>query len=268
MTQPIKVKIMNKPTPIKIKTSALFPDVNLGGETDHSKLKNLDYEHSGHIGFASSEDIPTKVSELENDKSYIDSNVSNLVNYELKGNTGTNLSVSIDNATYVMTISLKNSSGNVISEGTIDLPLESMVISASYDSETKEIVLTLQSGETTRFSVADLVSGLVSQTDFDNAMNNIDEAFDTKLDLPYYFEYDSSSADYEDTTETTLALFNSLREEMEQGNKPSIIIRKGAEGANAYQTYHFVIPQFGTLDTAYIILKGSPIRKEIGRAHV
>ena len=28
-----------------------------GGTTDHSKLKNLDYEHSGHTGFASSQDL-------------------------------------------------------------------------------------------------------------------------------------------------------------------------------------------------------------------
>lgn len=262
MSQLMKVKIMNEKQPIKIKATSNFPTVNVGGTTDHSKLKNLDYAHSGHTGFASSEDIPTKVSQLENDKGYIDNSVSNLINYELKGKTGTNLGVSIDNTTYVMTIDLKNTAGDVISTGSVDLPLESMVIGASYDDSTKEIVLTLQSGEEVRFSVADLVSGLVSQTDFDTAMTNIDEAFDTKFDLPYYFEYDSSTADYEDTTETTLALFNQLREEMEAGKKPCIIIRKGAVGANAYQTYHFVIPQFGTLDTAYIILKGSPIRSD------
>lgn len=29
--------------------------------TDHSKLKNLDYEHSGHVGFASDKDLNVQV---------------------------------------------------------------------------------------------------------------------------------------------------------------------------------------------------------------
>lgn len=56
MSQPIKVKIMNEKEPIKIKATSNFPTVYVGGETDHSKLKNLDYAHSGHTGFVKSED--------------------------------------------------------------------------------------------------------------------------------------------------------------------------------------------------------------------
>lgn len=261
MSQPMKVKIMNEKQPIKIKATSNFPTVNVGGTTDHSKLKNLDYAHSGHTGFASSEDIPTKVSQLENDKGYIDNSVSNLVNYELKGKTGTNLGVSIDNTTYVMTIELKNTAGDVISTGSVDLPLESMVIGASYDDSTKEIVLTLQSGEEVRFSVADLVSGLVSQSTFDTKMNEISQEFSHKFDMPYYYEYNGDT-DFEDTSETTLAMFNEIKELMEAGQKPCIIVKKGATGANSYITYHFIVPQFGSLDTTYIMLKGSPIRKD------
>ena len=261
MSQLMKVKIMNEKQPIKIKATSNFPTVNVGGTTDHSKLKNLDYAHSGHTGFASSEDIPTKVSQLENDKGYIDNNVSNLVNYELKGKTGTNLGVSIDNTTYVMTIDLKNTAGDVISTGSVDLPLESMVIGASYDDSTKEIVLTLQSGEEVRFSVADLVSGLVSQSTFDTKMNEISQEFNHKFDMPYYYEYNGDT-DFEDTSETTLAMFNEIKELMEAGQKPCIIVKKGATGANSYITYHFIVPQFGSLDTTYIMLKGSPIRKD------
>ena len=80
------------------------------------------------------------------------------------GTKGASISLSIDSSTYVMTLQLKNSSGTVLSTGTIDLPLETMVVGASYDSSTQEIVLTLKNGNTTRFSVADLVSGLVSTT--------------------------------------------------------------------------------------------------------
>lgn len=74
---------------------------------------------------------------------------------------GNTLAVSINPTTYVITLALKH--GNeVLSTGSVDLPLETMVVGADYDSETKEIVLTLQSGSTVRFSVAALVSGLVS----------------------------------------------------------------------------------------------------------
>ena len=257
----IPMKLADSEEMLTFKTAFKFPQVNVGGEKDHSKLENLDYANSGHTGFASSEDIPTKVSQLENDKGYIDNNVSNLVNYELKGKTGTNLGVSIDNTTYVMTIDLKNTAGDVISTGSVDLPLESMVIGASYDDSTKEIVLTLQSGEEVRFSVADLVSGLVSQSTFDTKMNEINQEFSHKFDMPYYYEY-NGDIDFEDTSETTLAMFNEIKELMEAGQKPCIIVKKGATGANSYITYHFIVPQFGSLDTTYIMLKGSPVRKD------
>lgn len=257
----IPMKLADSEEMLTFKTSFKFPQVNVGGTTDHSKLENLDYAHSGHTGFASSEDIPTKVSQLENDKGYIDNSVSNLVNYELKGKTGTNLGVSIDNTTYVMTIDLKNTAGDVLSTGSVDLPLESMVIGASYDDSTKEIVLTLQSGEEVRFSVSDLVSGLVSQSTFDTKMNEISQEFNHKFDMPYYYEYNGDT-DFEDTSETTLAMFNEIKELMEAGQKPCIIVKKGATGANSYITYHFIVPQFGSLDTTYIMLKGSPVRKD------
>lgn len=257
----IPMKLTDSKEMLTFKTAFKFPPVNVGGEKDHSKLENLDYANSGHTGFASSEDIPTKVSQLENDKGYIDNSVSNLVNYELKGKTGTNLDVSIDNTTYVMTIDLKNTAGDVISTGSIDLPLESMVIGASYDDSTKEIVLTLQSGEEVKFSVADLVSGLVSQNTFDTKMNEISQEFNHKFDMPYYYEYNGDT-DFEDTSETTLAMFNEIKELMEAGQKPCIIVKKGATGANSYITYHFIVPQFGSLDTTYIMLKGSPVRKD------
>ena len=257
----IPMKLADSEEMLTFKTAFKFPQVNVGGEKDHSKLENLDYANSGHTGFASSEDIPTKVSQLENDKGYIDNSASNLVNYELKGKTGTNLGVSIDNTTYVMTIELKNTAGDVISTGSVDLPLESMVIGASYDDSTKEVVLTLQSGEEVRFSVADLVSGLVSQSTFDTKMNEISQEFSHKFDMPYYYEYNGDT-DFEDTSETTLAMFNEIKELMEAGQKPCIIVKKGATGANSYITYHFVVPQFGSLDTTYIMLKGSPVRKD------
>lgn len=45
----------------------------IGGTSNHAELSNLDFAHSGHTGFASTEDIPTKVSQLENDSEFITS---------------------------------------------------------------------------------------------------------------------------------------------------------------------------------------------------
>lgn len=72
------------------------------------------------------------------------------------------LRLAVNTSTYVLTATLKDANGNVLSTQSVDLPLETMVVGASYDERTKEIVLTLQNGNTTRFSVADLVAGLVA----------------------------------------------------------------------------------------------------------
>ena len=80
---------------------------------------------------------------------------------------GHSISMSIDASTYVVTLSLLDAAGTALSTQTIDLPLESVVVSGEYDSATKEVVLTLQNGSEVRFSVADLVDGLASQSALD-----------------------------------------------------------------------------------------------------
>ena len=125
-------------------------------------------------------DIPTKTSELENDSGFITKEVNNLTNYTLKTSTGSSIELLVNSTTYVMTLNLKDINGNTISTGTVDLPLETMVVNATYDRTTKEIVLTLQSGTTVRFSVADLVSGLVSETDFNSAVQSLQNSINTK----------------------------------------------------------------------------------------
>lgn len=74
------------------------------------------------------------------------------------------LELSINSTTYVMTATLKNEDGDILgTPSSIDLPLETMVVSGSYDDNTKKIILTLNNGQTIEFSVADLVSGLQSE---------------------------------------------------------------------------------------------------------
>lgn len=71
------------------------------------------------------------------------------------------ISVSLDTSTYVLTIQLLNKDGTAIGEAqTIDLPLESTVVSGSYDNQTKSLILTLVSGQTITIPIGDIVSGL------------------------------------------------------------------------------------------------------------
>lgn len=80
----------------------------------------------------------------------------------------TAISLTIDSSTYVITVQLLNKDGDPIGNAqTLDLPLESMVISGSYDSTTKKVILTLKNGQTVEFSIADLVNGLVAD-DYDH----------------------------------------------------------------------------------------------------
>lgn len=76
---------------------------------------------------------------------------------------GASIEFIMDSTTFILTARLKDQDGNVLGTQTVDLPLESVVVNGSYDSATKEVVLTLKSGSTIRFSVADLVSGLQSE---------------------------------------------------------------------------------------------------------
>ena len=89
--------------------------------------------------------------------------------FALVSETGNKVEIEINSLTYIMKIILKDKNNNVINTSNeIDLPLETMVVGARYDSTTKELVLTLKNGQETRFSIADLVDGLVSQSDFDD----------------------------------------------------------------------------------------------------
>lgn len=94
---------------------------------------------------------------------------------------GKTIAVSVDPQTYVCTFQLKN--GNtVLSTASIDLPLETMVLDVDYDSQTKELVITLKNGTVRRVDVSAIVSGLVNVEDFESAIQNIQDALDEKQD--------------------------------------------------------------------------------------
>ena len=85
---------------------------------------------------------------------------------------GASLEMSVNSSTFVVTATLKDQDGNTLGTAqTIDLPLESVVVSGSYDSANKKVVLTLQNGSTIDFSVADLVAGLQSEITSSNKLS-------------------------------------------------------------------------------------------------
>lgn len=150
------------PKDIRINGNSVMDDriVDLQTEGNYDELTNK---------LVTREDLPTRVGQLINDENYIDASVSDLTNYTLKTQTGSTIELIMNSSTYVVTLNLKDVDGNTISTGSIDLPIESVVVSGTYDNTTKKVILTLQNGSTVEFSVADLVAGLVSTTDYATA---------------------------------------------------------------------------------------------------
>ena len=82
------------------------------------------------------------------------------------------MTLSIDSDTYVITAQLKDQDGaNLGTAQTIDLPLESVVVSGSYDNANKKIILTLESGSTIDVPVGDLVAGLQTEITATNKLS-------------------------------------------------------------------------------------------------
>lgn len=86
---------------------------------------------------------------------------------------GSSFELSVNSSTFVVTASLKDQDGNVLgTTQTIDLPLESVVVSGSFDSSTKKIILTLQNGNTVEIPVGDLVAGLQTEITSTNKLSS------------------------------------------------------------------------------------------------
>lgn len=80
------------------------------------------------------------------------------------GDYATTLSVEMDHDTYVLTVTLSNEDGERLASGTVDLPIESMIIDGDYDAVNKKLILTLQNGNKIDVPIAALIDGLVPDT--------------------------------------------------------------------------------------------------------
>ncbi|MCM1218225.1 MAG: hypothetical protein NC548_27380 [Lachnospiraceae bacterium] len=96
----------------------------------------------------------------------------------------------IDPTNYVMTVRLKNSVGQQLSQTQIDLPLETVVVSGRYDEAGKQVILTLENGEEIKFSIADLIDGLVSSAKHNSDIQQANERItETNADLDAFKGY-------------------------------------------------------------------------------
>ena len=132
------------------------------------------------------------------------------------------LSLTIDSATFIVTGQLKDQNGNNLGAAqTIDLPLESVVVGGSYNSQTQKVVLTLQNGKTIEFSVADLVYGLQTELSETNKLN------------PAYINYDSTHRAVSDTEKSE---WNGKQDVIDSSHKLSADFVDDTNAANKFAT--------------------------------
>lgn len=141
-------------------------------DTEKTTWNNKSNFSGSYNDLSNKPSIPSKTSDLTNDNGFITNSVNNLSNYTLKTATGSLIDLEINGTTYVVTLSLKDVDGNVISTDTIDLPLESVVVGGSFDSTNKKIVLTLENGNTVDIPVGALVAGLQTEITSENKLDS------------------------------------------------------------------------------------------------
>lgn len=119
--------------------------------------------------------------EINNTYQYNDSDLvkkiddinNNLKNYSLITETGNKLDLTIDSKTYIMTLKLKDKDDNVLSTGSVDLPIESMIINVTYNNDNEKLTFTLQNGSVIDVPLDSLISGLVNETDLKDTLENV-----------------------------------------------------------------------------------------------
>ena len=146
---------------------------------DDSSLNEKIVENSNSI-LENKKDIQNLKETSEKNTSNINEFNKNLQNYSLVTETGYKLDLSIDNSTYIMTLKLLDKNENVLSTGEIDLPIESMIINVSYDSNIKRLTFSLQNGNVINVPLNDLISGLVTEENLEETLKE----YALKKDIP------------------------------------------------------------------------------------
>lgn len=164
---------------------------------------------------------------------------------------GATLSLTINSSTYIITAILKSKDGTILSTQTIDLPIESMVVNASYDNSTQAIILTLQNGETVTVPVGDLVNGLATETAL-NAEISARQQADTTLQQNINNET-TARQQADSALQTSITnIVNGTTQVTNAANADAATrAQQDGNGANIAQTYAtkaYVDQQIGSVD--------------------
>ena len=139
---------------------------------------------------------------------------------------GATFTASLNTTDYKLTMTLKDQDGNTLGTAqVVDFPLESVVVSGSYDATNKKIVLTLQNGNTIDVLVGDLVAGLQTEITSSN-----------KLDADLV---DDSTSTHKFVTASDKTTWNGKQDAISD----LATIRSGAaKGATSVQSYNATNP--------------------------
>lgn len=115
---------------------------------------------------------------------------------ELRKHIGAGVRFSMDPQTYIVTFEVLDIDGNVLSSGSLDLPLENVVTSGTYADG--KIILTLQNGSTIEVPVANMVNGLVTQSRHEEDIKELTGRVDTMFNAYIADVYQLVGGDYVD----------------------------------------------------------------------
>lgn len=115
---------------------------------------------------------------------------------ELRKHIGAGVRFSMDPQTYIVTFEVLDIYGNVLSSGSLDLPLENVVISGTYADG--KIILTLQNGSTIEVPVANIVNGLVTQSRHEEDIKSLTNRVNTMFNAYIADVYQLVGGDYVD----------------------------------------------------------------------
>lgn len=210
------------------------------------------------------QDIQTNTDNIRTNAENIDKLNTDLLDYSLITETGNKISMSINSQTYVITISLKDKNDNILSTQSVDLPLETMIVSASYSNGV--LTFTLKNGQTLQVPISDLISGLVSTDTFNQAVQGLSNRI-TSIENDYLKASDKTelqnqiTANADDISDikgeqlTQNADIESLQQENERLSRiVSGLPTKNASGTN------FVLNDMVNCEIKEISLKGDNLQ--------
>ncbi|MBO7693860.1 MAG: hypothetical protein J6T10_14665 [Methanobrevibacter sp.] len=130
-------------------------NIVLVSTSGNTSTYRINFTNGDYFDFEIENNLVTKTSEITNDSGFITSQVDDLTNYITKDLSGSSIEFTFNSSTYVITVKLLNSEGNVISTQTVSLPLSSTIVGATYQNAT--VILSTRGGSTINVSINDIV---------------------------------------------------------------------------------------------------------------